>query len=239
MIATLAFAALAGLLSTLSPCVLPILPIVLGSASSEHRFGLPALAGGLALSFTLIGTLVATLGASVGLDPDILRPIAAALLAIMGIVLIVPRLQTALAAAASPVGNWSERRFGGVSTGGWSGQFGVGLLLGTVWSPCAGPTLGAASIAAASTASLGSVAATMSMFGIGAALPLLGLGALSRTSLLRWRDRLRGAASVAKPLMGAALVASGLFVLTGLDKRAEAVLVEASPTWLTELTTRF
>ncbi len=193
----------------------------------------------LALSFRLIGTLVATLGASVGFDPDILRPIAAALLAAIDLVLIAPRLQAALAVAASPFGNWSERRFGGISTRGWSGQFGVGPLLGTVWSACAGPTLGAASIAAASTASFGSVAATMAdARHRGGAAPSRARSPVAhRTPALA--GPARGAATLAKSLMGAALVASGLFVLTGLDKWAEAALVDASPIWLTELTTRF
>jgi hypothetical protein len=51
-----------GLLSLLSPCILPLLPIVLGAAASEHRMGPAALAGGVALSFVAIGLFVATAG---------------------------------------------------------------------------------------------------------------------------------------------------------------------------------
>lgn len=239
MLATVAFALLAGLLSTLSPCVLPLLPVVLGAAVSEHRFGPAALALGIALSFTAIGILVATVGVAIGLDTDAFRIAAAILLLVIGTVLLVPRLQQRVAVAAGPFGNWAEARFGGFSSAGLGGQFGVGLLLGAVWSPCAGPTLGAASLAAASTDNIGSVAATMAAFGIGAALPLLGLGLLSRGAAMRWRDRLRAAAGFVKPLMGAALLAAGLLIVTGLDKRAEATLVDASPAWLTSLTTRF
>ena len=54
------FAVVAGVLSTLSPCVLPLLPVVLGTAVSQHRFGPVALAGGLAISFVAIGLFVAT-----------------------------------------------------------------------------------------------------------------------------------------------------------------------------------
>ena len=63
---------------------------------------------------------------------------------LIGLVLIVPAAQTRLAVAAGPVSNWTESRFGGFSTAGLLGQFGVGVLLGAVWSPCVGPTLGAA-----------------------------------------------------------------------------------------------
>ncbi len=66
---TLGLALIAGVLSTLSPCVLPLLPIVLGAAASQHRFGPVALATGLAISFVVIGLFVATLGFAIGFDP--------------------------------------------------------------------------------------------------------------------------------------------------------------------------
>jgi sulfite exporter TauE/SafE len=78
----------------------------------------------------------------------------------------------------------------------------------------------------------------MLAFGLGAALPLLAVGLMSREALLRWRSRLLAAGSGGKAVMGALLLAVGVLILTGLDKRLEAVLVEASPAWLTELTTR-
>ncbi|HYF56830.1 MAG TPA: cytochrome c biogenesis protein CcdA [Salinarimonas sp.] len=239
MIGTIGLAGLAGALSTLSPCVLPLVPIVLGAAASEHRLGPVALAGGLALSFTVVGLFVATIGFAIGLDAGVFRVAAALMLVAIGAVLMVPRLQTGLAVAAGPVGAWTEERFGGFSTTGLSGQFGVGLLLGAVWSPCVGPTLGAASVLAARGESLASVALTMLAFGIGAALPLLGLGLLSRETLLRWRNRMMAAGRGLKGALGAILAGAGLLILTGLDKRLEARLVEASPEWLTALTTRF
>jgi cytochrome c-type biogenesis protein len=238
MIATLALALAAGVLSVLSPCVLPLLPIVLGTAASEHRLGPVALAGGLALSFVAIGLFVATIGFSIGLDTGLFRQAAALLLLAIGVVLVVPALQARFAVAAGALGGWTEQRFGGFSGAGLGGQFGVGLLLGAVWSPCVGPTLGAASVLAAQGRDLPQVTATMLVFGIGAALPLLLLGMGSRDALLRWRQRLRSSGSGAKIALGILLIVMGAAVLTGLDKALEAVLVEASPTWLTELTTR-
>ncbi|MFZ1149243.1 MAG: cytochrome c biogenesis protein CcdA, partial [Xanthobacteraceae bacterium] len=115
----------------------------------------------------------------------------------------------------------------------------VGLLLGAVWSPCVGPTLGAASILAAQGRDLGGVAATMLAFGVGAALPLAALGLLSREALLRWRTHLLSGGARAKMLFAVALVAIGVMVLTDLDKRIETFAVNESPQWLTDLTTRF
>ena len=79
----------------------------------------------------------------------------------------------------------------------------------------------------------------MGAFGFGAALPLLLLGLLSREAMLRWRGRMRSGATILKSLFGGLLVVAGLLIITGFDKRIETALVDASPAWLTELTTRF
>lgn len=239
MLTTLGLAAIAGVLSTLSPCVLPILPIVLGAAAGEHRLGPFALALGLATSFVGIGMFVATIGFSAGLNGEVFRMAAAVLMVLMGAVLAVPAFSARLAVAGGPAGNWIENRFGGFATAGLSGQFLLGLLLGAVWSPCVGPTLGAASILAAKGENLGQVSLTMLAFGVGAGLPLILLGLLSREALMRWRTRLLAAGSQGKMILGALLLTAGLLVLTGLDKRVESALVEASPQWLTDLTTQF
>jgi cytochrome c-type biogenesis protein len=239
MLTTVGFGALAGALSTLSPCVLPLIPIVLGTAAGERRWGPAALAAGLAVSFTAVGLFVATIGFAIGLDADLFRAVGGVMLLGVGLVLLVPALQARAALAAGPVGDWTEQRLGGFSATGLRGQAGVGLLLGLVWAPCVGPTLGAASLMASRGENLGQVALTMLAFGVGAALPLLALGMLSREALSRWRGRLLSAGSGAKQVMGAVLVAVGLLILSGLDKQAETWLVQASPQWLTRLTTAF
>ena len=239
MSAGLGLAFLAGVLSILSPCVLPILPVVLGAAAAQHRLGPAALAAGLALSFVALGLFFATVGFSLGLDSGLLRQAAAAVLIALGMVLALPPLQARFAAAAGPVSRWADERFGGVSRQGLGGQFGLGLLLGAVWSPCVGPTLGAASVLAAEGRDLGQVAVTMALFGLGAALPLLLLGAVSREALMRWRGRMSMAGRGLKVALGALLVCSGILILTGLDHRLEASLVDASPAWLTGMTTQF
>lgn len=238
-VATLGLALLAGVLSVLSPCVLPLLPIVLGTAASAHRLGPVALAAGLAISFTAIGLFVATVGFAAGLDTGVFRTISAILLIGVGLVLLVPKLQEQFALAAAPVSNWAGSYTDNFTPGGLGGQFGLGLLLGAVWSPCVGPTLGAASVLAAKGEYLGQVALTMLAFGIGAALPLMLLGFVSREAMMRWRGRLMETGSIGKTLLGLLLVAVGVLVATNLDKRLETILVDASPAWLTELTTRF
>jgi cytochrome c-type biogenesis protein len=234
-----ALAFLAGVLSILSPCVLPILPIVLAAAASSHRRGPLALAAGLCLSFVGIGLFLATAGHSIGLQADRLRYVAAALIMLVGIVLVVPRLQAQIAVAAGPIGNWADGRLATSRANGIAGQFWIGVLLGAVWSPCVGPTLGAASLLAAQGKDLAQVVLTMLAFGTGAALPLLGLGWLSRETMARWRGRLLAAGGGMKSALGVFLLVAGMFVVTGTDKTLETFLVDVSPEWLTNLTTRF
>jgi cytochrome c-type biogenesis protein len=229
----------AGVLSILSPCVLPLLPIILGAAASEQKWGPAALAAGLSISFVAIGLFVATVGFSIGLDGDVFRYVAAVFMIAIGVVLMAPRLQAGLAVAGGPIANWADRRRTGLDSGGLRGQFGIGVLLGAVWSPCVGPTLGAASLLAAKGRDLGQVGLTMFVFGLGAGLPLLALGLLSREAMMRWRHRLAAAGHGLKAGFGAILVAIGTLVISGLDKAVETALVEASPQWLTDLTTRF
>ena len=238
---SIALAFAAGTLSVLSPCVLPILPLVLGAAASKERWGPVALAAGLAASFVVIGMFVATAGFAIGLDADVFRYVAAVLIVAIGVVLLLPGFQARLAVAGGPIANWVDGHLGSaVSAGsGVPGQFWAGVLLGAVWSPCVGPTLGAASLLAAQGRDLSQAVVVMFVFGLGAALPLLALGLLSREAMIRWRHRLASAGAGAKAGLGAVFVGMGVLVLTGLDKPIEAMLVDLSPQWLTDLTTRF
>ncbi len=241
---SVAFGFLAGMLSILSPCVLPLLPLVFGPAAARTQFGLAALAAGLVLSFTGTGLFVATIGFSIGLDSDVLRYFAAVLLALFGVVLLSEALQQRFAMASGGLGNAASRLIARLTTNGPFGdtpvtQFVLGILLGAVWSPCVGPTLGAASLLAAQGRDLAGVTAVMAAFGLGTALPLLLIGVLSRRAIGHWRSRLLGAGKIGKLLLGAVALAISILILTGLDRTLETVLVVATPDWLTDLTTRF
>lgn len=238
---SLGAALLAGVLTILSPCVLPVLPIVFGSAAGSHRHGAVALALGLAVGFAAVGLFVATIGFAIGLDAGLFRTLSAVLLMAFGLVLLVPRAQAAMQGALAPVGNWANRRTPGVggNATGLAGQFGLGLLLGLVWSPCAGPTLGAASLLAAQGQQLGMVALTMLLFGIGAAVPLLLIGTAGREAMKRMRGRLRSAGRLGKLLLGGGMLVAGLLVLTGRDKALETWALDHGPAWATEWSTKF
>ena len=238
-LASLGFGLVAGMLSTLSPCVLPILPLVLGPAMAVHRLGILALTAGLVTSFVCVGLFVATIGFAARLDGDVFRTIAAVLLGVMGVVLLSGALQQRIALAAGGVSTAGNRMIDRLAPQGLGGQYVLGLLLGAVWSPCVGPTLGAASVLAAQGRDLASVASVMVAFGLGTAVPLLVVGSLSRQALMRWRGRMMSAGKTGKLVLGGGALAVAALVLTGTDRVIEGALVAASPAWLTELTTRF
>jgi cytochrome c-type biogenesis protein len=219
-VGAVALAFVAGVLTSLSPCVLPILPLVLGAAASERKYGSVALAAGLAISFIVFGLFVATIGYSIGLTTELFRQVAAALMVMLGAVLIFPPVQSRLASAIGPMANWTDRHFGSERGSGYASQFWLGVLLGAVWTPCVGPTLGAASLLAAQGRDLPQVAAIMLMFGIGAALPSLIIGLLSRDALQGWRKH------AIKVALGVLLILIGVLVLAGFDKHLETVLVK-------------
>lgn len=227
----------AGVLTILSPCVLPLVPIVLGSAAQRHRLGPLALSAGLIASFTISGFLIAAVGPAMGLEPDVVRTSGALLLVAAGGFLAYPRAQVLLATSAGRVTAWASRSQSTLDGDSLAGQAGIGLLLGLVWSPCVGPTLGAATALAAQGQDLPQVALTMTGFGTGIASVLLLIAFASRAMFARWRSRLIATGTRARLLMGALLVLVGASILTGFDRLLEAKLLECSPDWMVELST--
>jgi len=233
------FGLLAGVLSTLSPCVLPIIPILLGSAANTHPRAPLALAAGLALSYAIVGTSLAWASSTLGLDAALFRSAGAALLGALGIVLLSSGLQQRFAFATSGLGNAGNDLLSRIRIDGLRGQCAIGLVLGVVWSPCVGPTLGAAIVLASQGTSLLQVASLMGLFGLGAALPVVALAYVSRAALVKVRGKLLQAGKTGKMVLGSALVLVATVILTGIDRPIEAWMVQHSPAWITALTTRY
>lgn len=228
---SLSFAA--GLLTALSPCVLPALPIIVGSAAASRRHGPLALAAGLVVSFTLVGMAIASAGSFLGFSEDAVRAAAGAMLVLAGVVLLSARFQDMLSRRLSPVASAAATATTRVGSG-LGGQFAIGAMLGAVWSPCVGPTLGAAIGLAASGDSLGRSAGLMFAFGVGSATPLLAIAYFSRQMMAR-RGRLTAVASRGKRIFGGALVVMGAFVFFGLDRLVEAAVLARLPQWWIDL----
>jgi cytochrome c-type biogenesis protein len=233
---TLGLALVAGLLTTLNPCVLPLLPVVAGSAAARHRAGLFALGGGMALSFTGLGVVLAGGGMLLGLRDDQWRVVAAVVMLVFGAILASDHLQSTFSRLTAGLGargdGWASR----LRSDHPAAQAVVGAVLGVAWTPCIGPTLGAAMSLAAAGESLGAATLVMFVFSVAAVTPLIGAGLASRRLVASHRERMARIGRIGRRVMGVGLLAVGLLVLTGADKRVESWLLDLSPEWLLRLT---
>ena len=232
---TYLWAYVAGLLTLINPCVLPLLPIVIAAAFQNSRFGPLALAAGLTVSFAAVGVAVTGFGHLVGVDAGVVNRVAAVAMMGFGIVLLVPRAQTMLAMLAAPLASRANSRLDDGGGAGIAGQFGVGVLLGAVWSPCIGPTLGGAIGLAASGDGPGQAAVTMLVFGTGVSTVLMALAYGSRQAVSARRERLAAWMPWAKPLMGVTLFVVGTAILFHVDRMIEGWLLDVMPVWLQDL----
>ncbi|MEX0600048.1 MAG: cytochrome c biogenesis CcdA family protein [Rhodothermales bacterium] len=233
-IASIPLAFVAGVLGVLSPCVWPLVPVVMSSAATSGKWGPVMLGLGLSVSFALAGTVLTFVLVNTGLDPELVRYLGAGLLIVIALTLLV-----------RPLGNWLTVRLSllsgrfriGSSTQETSAaaQFGVGALLGVVWLPCVGPTLGAAIGLASLGQSMGIAFIVMLAFGIGTAGTLLLSGIASKQALAKWRPELMSKSGLGKKLLGWTLLILGLLVLTGVDKILEAVAIGMLPEWVFSL----
>lgn len=223
----------AGALGVLSPCVWPLVPVVMSSAAIGGRSGPWFLTAGLSLSFAVAGTLLTFVLVSAGLDPELFRTLSGGMLLVVATVLLIPAAGTWLNLHLSRItGRFNSTSPASVSA---AGQFGVGLLLGFVWLPCVGPTLGAAIALASMGQDFLPAFLVMLAYGFGTGIVLLMAGFASRQVLIRLRPSLLAGAARGKQWLGYALAVLGLLVLTGIDKRLEAVAVEWLPAWALSL----
>ncbi|MEO0643444.1 MAG: cytochrome c biogenesis CcdA family protein [Pseudomonadota bacterium] len=236
---SVALAFIAGLVTILNPCVLPLVPILIGSALGKARGGPLALAAGLVTSFTLFGFTVIAFGYSLGIDERLVRMLAGALLAVAGMVLLVPQAQAAISAAAAPLTSAGNQGLERIRADGLAGQYAVGLLLGLVWAPCVGPTLGVAIAAASSGQDLIGAFGIFATFGLGVATSILAFAYGSRRALGERGKALRTFAHYAKPVFGGALLMVGLLVLSGFDKMIEIAVLDMLPPEIIAFTTAF
>ena len=229
------FAYLAGLLTLINPCVLPVLPIVLVSALNANRFGPVALAAGMSVSFVTFGVLVTAFGARIGLTQDSLAQIGAVMMVLFGVVLLVPQLSSCFEMATAGMAGSADAQMNQLDNSGLKGQFVGGLLLGAVWSPCIGPTLGGAIALASQGENLGYVTLIMGFFVLGVSTIIIGLGMGAREAIRKRANVLRTLAERSEPILGVTFVAVGLMLFFKVHHIIDAWALEVMPIWLQDL----
>ena len=199
MVSLVLIGLLGGLITGISPCILPVLPVIFlsggaQSARAQDEDGAPAVSrwrpylvvAGLVISFTTFTLLGSTLLNLLHLPQDVIRWAGIVLLALIGIGMIIPRVMEIM-----------ERPFARFQRSGSSNPtngFLLGVVLGAAYVPCAGPVLAAVSVAG-STGRIGADTVTLALsFGLGTAIPLLGFalagrGLTERLKAFRRRQR--------------------------------------------------
>ena len=232
-LASVPLAYIAGVLSILSPCVWPLVPIVMTSAAGKGKSGPLYLALGLSTAFALAGSILTFVLLNAGLNPDAFRWFAAGLLVLIGLTLIIKPLADWLSLRLSELS--SRMNIGEHEASSSVGQFGVGMLLGLVWLPCVGPTLGAAIALASVGQDMGIAFVVMFTFGFGTASALIVAAVVSGKLLNKWRPSVFENVAKAKSLLGWLLLILGLMVFLGIDKVLETLAVQYLPDWAISL----
>jgi cytochrome c biogenesis protein CcdA/thiol-disulfide isomerase/thioredoxin len=232
MLLLVAFALLAGAATAVSPCVLPVLPVVLSAGVTGGRRRPLGVATGLALSFTFATVALVYLISALGLPDGLLRTLSIIVLIAFGVSLLIPsladRIEGTLSRASARVGPGGRLRSDG---GFWSGAL-VGTGLGFVYAPCAGPILASViTVSAAQSFTAGRLAVALA-YGVGSAIVLYVLMLGGRKLTARLARRSMGF----QMAMGAIMVVVGLALLGNLDTRFETAIASDLPSFLVEPT---
>jgi cytochrome c biogenesis protein CcdA len=219
----------AGGLTTLSPCVFPLLPLVLGGGLQNHRLAPLALGAGMVLSFAGIGMLLGALGPALGLDGDLVRQGGAVLLLAVAAAMLVPAWSGRFTRWMLPIASGAQSVSSRLSGGSLGSALLLGAVLGLVWSPCSGPLLASALALVATEGGVGRGGLILGVFGLGAALPLVAVAYASRSGFQRARTWVLARVERVKAGFALLLGFMGLAILTGLDKWLEARVTGALP----------
>ena len=235
---SIALAYVAGVLSTLSPCVIPILPLIFSGTGTHHKSGAIVIASGIVFSFTLITILFSLFGALLPLDVSQLRAPSAILLIFFGGALLAPQYNFKLPSFDRTT-NFLMRMLSKITPEGISGQFITGSLLGAIWLPCSGPTLGAASILAAQSQHVLEAATVIFSFSLGAVTPLVILGVLWKNLLDKLKAPLKKYVCGFNSVFGLTLILLGAAIVTNYDRVIEQNVAYFWPDLLIRLSLKY
>ena len=225
---------IAGVVTAVSPCVLPILPIVLATGSGSDRRRPYLVIAGLIAGFSFFTLASVQIVSALHLPSSTLRNVSIAVIALFGLTLAVPALSSRFERATARLPAAGDRivrrgRLGVV------GGIVTGLGLGLVWTPCAGPILGAVtSLAVTAPGSLATLALVVA-YALGAGLPLLAIALGGRAAVARLR--LRSASRWGSRAMGVLVLATAGIMAVGADTATDHDLTSSLPDWTTTLQT--
>lgn len=231
MLLLVAFAFIAGVVTVLSPCILPLLPIILSSADGSKQKPLGVVTGFVA-SFTFFTLFLSSIVQLSGISANSLRFISIAVLAVFGLTLLIPAIQARLEilfsrfAGLAPTGNQQAGFWGGIL---------IGLSLGLLWTPCVGPILASViSLALTGSVNAGAFFITLA-YAIGTALPMLAIMIAGSTALQKVPWLLRNTANIQKAF-GVLMILTAIGIYFNVERQFQAYILKTFPNYGTGLT---
>lgn len=214
---------LGGVLTVLSPCVLPILPVLVGRSLQSHKYGPIALVVGLISGFALAGSLLGITASWFAGLASALRYTAIVILLLLGLLAVFPDWGYKLFSYL-PIHRWTKES----PRIGLTGEFWLGTQLGLLWTPCAGPVLGGILVLAAVNHNVINAFGLLVAYGVGAALPLLAI-AYGGRALSRRLLHLRSHSATLQRVGGVMIVVTAIAILLGWDVQIQLWLAPFFP----------
>lgn len=224
---TILLAFIAGFVTVLSPCVLPLLPVIFASAVQEGKWRPFGVLIGFVVSFAAITLLLATLVSSLGLHPDAMRVLSGVILLVCGVFLAVPQLS-----------HWFEMRTGSIAGlsarfpdhGGFWGGLALGSGLGLAWTPCVGPIMASVITLALNQSVTGGAVLVTLAYALGTAIPM-GAVIFGGRALVRRVGFLQRHTTLIRLVFGLLLILAAVLILSGFDRAIQTWLLIAFPQW--------
>lgn len=230
------YAFLAGIVTILSPCILPLLPILLAGSTGEGKLRPWGIVAGFLVSFSFFTLALSAIVSFFQVPPDLLRWIAGTLILGFGVIMIVPALKDRFLMWAGRLVPQPKQKSPTGSRGGfWSG-FLLGITLGLVWTPCAGPIM-ASVVTFAATQTLFWESAVLTLaYSAGTSLPMM-LILLGGKAMMSKLGFLKKNSNKIQRVFGFLMVLTGVSVFAGWDRMIQTAILEAFPEYSETLTT--
>ncbi len=227
------FAFIAGFVTILSPCILPILPIVLSTGlTGGHKRPLGVVAG-FVLSFSLFTLFLSTLVQATGISADSLRALSVVIIIFFGLTLLLPQFQVMMEKLFSKLSSHISPKASQGS--GFFGGFLLGLSLGLIWTPCVGPIIASVITLAATSSVTASAAIITFAYSLGTAIPMFAITYGGRKLLLKVPWLLKNTAKVQK-VFGILMMLVAVGIFFNIDRKFQAWVLETFPQYGVGLT---
>ncbi|MGL1890570.1 MAG: cytochrome c biogenesis CcdA family protein [Spirochaetaceae bacterium] len=224
------FAFLSGVITILSPCILPVLPIVLSGSIGGKSKPLGVISGFI-LSFSIFTLTLSAIVKAFNISPNSMRIVAIIIIIAFGLTLVIPKLQLYFEILVSRFIKQRPTK----QKSGFFGGFMVGTSLGLIWTPCVGPIMASVIGLAISQNVDGGAVVIIIAYALGTSLPMLGI-MIGGRKLLNKFPKLMGNTQKIQRFFGILMIVVGLSIGFGLDRKFQGFILQVFPNYGASIT---